>query len=106
MFNAGGFMEIRPPKVVWGRLLYFFLLNVYMHDFDQFVGNLGDACRNMAVLCHSNKNNHKDLTVQKCGSPRRYKFSNQMLKIYDESVKYKNFLSSDVANKGRPLENV
>lgn len=108
MFNAGCFMKPSSIKAVWGGLLYPFLLNVYMHDFDQFVENLNDEYFNIAILCDNNSSN--DLTVKKYGSRPRYKFSNKMLKIYDELVichkKYQKTLSNCVASKGRPFENV
>lgn len=108
MFDAGYFMELSPQKVVGSKLLYPFLLNVYMHDFDQFVENLSDEYRNIAILC--NKNNYKDLNIQKCRSRRSGKFSIQMSKIYDELAKHSTkddkFLSNCVVSKGRPFENV
>lgn len=108
MFSAGYFRELRPGKGVWCKLLYPFLLNVYMHDFDHFVGNLSDECCHIVVLC--NKNKHKDLKVEKYRSPFSGKFSIQMLKIYDELIKhnkkYEQCASNCVVNKGRPFEDV
>lgn len=101
MFDAGYFMELSSQKVVGSKLLHPFLLNVYMHDFDQFVENLSDEYRNIAILC--NKNNYKDLNIQKCRSRRSGKFSIQMSKVYDElakhSTKYDKFLSNCVVSK-------
>jgi hypothetical protein len=105
MFGAGCFIELNPKKVVWGRLLYPFLLNVYMHDFDQFVDNLNSEYRNTVVLY--NKNNYKGLIIHKHKSRRSSKFSIQMLKIYDEWVKYnKKFVNNCVASKERLFKNV
>ena len=88
--------------------MYPFLLNIYTHDFDQFVENLNDKYRNIAVSC--DRNNYKELTVQKYKRQCSYKFSNQMLKIYDELVKrnkkHAKFLSHCVTSKGRPFKNV
>jgi hypothetical protein len=104
MFNAGYFMELHPKKVVYGRFLYSFLLNVYMHDFDQLVENLNDEYRNIAVLC--NASNHKDLKIQRHRSRRSNKFSIQMLQIYDKWAKYEKFVSNCAVSKGRSFEDV
>ena len=108
MFDTGCFIELNPQKAVWGRLLYPFLLNVYMHDFDQFVENLNDEYLNIIML--STNKNHSNLAVKECGNQRRREFSNQMLKKYDEQVQsdkiYGKILSNCALGKGRPLEDV
>lgn len=108
MFDTGCFMGLSLKKAVWGRLLYPFLLNVYMHDFDQFVENLNNEYFNITLLFTDK--NYRGLTVKKWGGRRICKFSNQILKKYDELVKfnkrYGTTLNQCVFGRGRPFEDV
>lgn len=93
MFVAGCLFESKSKKNFQGSLLYPFLFNVYMHDFDQFVKSMSEKHFKM-IEGHSNKN-YNDLMVKKdCGqsilmsSDKLVKFYAKTLPNYIQYVRY------------------
>jgi hypothetical protein len=106
MFNAGHFLAVDYANINQSSLLFPFLFNIFMHDFDQFMENLN--CEYFKTIMWFKNRNFCFLTAKKHSSGFIREDSSQTLNMFyallEHNKKHFRIERNGVTNKGRPFE--